>query len=189
MSDITLVIEFLKTEAPDLYDEIKSSDQDAAQALLSGFIAYGWTHAEILETKSPLFDELRRYISLEDQYFDEQEVNLSAASSTPPLSGTPEIAMSQVASTPTIGSPSPLDLSFLSNVQNCMGLPTATYSSTVESFNDHQVSRTDATWADIELDPKFLQADVEIMSDVYEIADSQQCTHSLAWSDLFGKVN
>jgi hypothetical protein len=189
MSDITLVIEFLKTEAPDLYDEIKSSDQDAAQALLSGFIAYGWTHAEILETKSPLFDELRRYISLEDQYFDEREVNLSAASSTPPLSGTPEIAMSQVASTPTIGSPSPLELSFLSNVQNCMGLPTATYSSTVDSFNDHQVSRTDATWADIELDPKFLQTDVEIMSDVYDMADSQQCTHSLGWSDLFGEFN
>ncbi|KAF5868418.1 uncharacterized protein Bfra_012328 [Botrytis fragariae] len=67
VSDITLIIEFIKTYAGDLYDNIKSYDQAAVQALLNGFIAYGWTNTEIRETRSSLFDELQRYANLYNQ--------------------------------------------------------------------------------------------------------------------------
>ncbi|KAE8826814.1 hypothetical protein PTNB73_07965 [Pyrenophora teres f. teres] len=65
-SDISLIIEFLKIETPDLFSEIKSYDEVAAKAVLDGFIAYGWTLEEILSSRSSLFNKLREYVNLED---------------------------------------------------------------------------------------------------------------------------
>ena len=64
-SDISLIIEFLKTETPDLFSKIKSYDESAAKAFLDGFIAYGWTSEEILSSRSSLFQKLREYIDLD----------------------------------------------------------------------------------------------------------------------------
>ncbi|KAA8615585.1 hypothetical protein PtrSN002B_000534 [Pyrenophora tritici-repentis] len=69
-SDISLIIEFLKIETPDLFDEIKSYDESAARALLDGFIAYGWTSEEIMSSRSSLFHKLREYVNLEDLLHD-----------------------------------------------------------------------------------------------------------------------
>jgi len=64
-SDISLIIEFLRTETPDLFDKIKSYDESAAKAFLDGFIAYGWTLEEILSSKSSLFQRLKEYVNLD----------------------------------------------------------------------------------------------------------------------------
>lgn len=65
-SDISLIIEFLKTQVPDLYSEIKAHDKAATCALLDGFMAYGWTAEEVIKSESFLFDKLRDYVNLEE---------------------------------------------------------------------------------------------------------------------------
>lgn len=96
VSDIALIIEFIKTHAVNLYDEIKSYDQVAVQVLLHGFIAYGWTRREIRETKSSLFEELQCYVNLEDECLDTaRQENLAIASLSTPVSEISQYTMSQ----------------------------------------------------------------------------------------------
>lgn len=103
MSDIALIIEFIKTHAVDLYDEIKSYDGVAVQGLLNGLIAYGWTRKEIRETKSSLFEELQRYVNLEDECLDTTcEENPATASLSTPISEISQYTMRQRDLTPPV---------------------------------------------------------------------------------------
>ncbi|CZS90862.1 uncharacterized protein RAG0_01749 [Rhynchosporium agropyri] len=71
VSDISLIIEYLQTKTPTLYNDIKSHDRIATQALLEGFVAYGWTKDEILSSTSQLFDELKQYVNMDDFFHGE----------------------------------------------------------------------------------------------------------------------
>ncbi|KAL2060610.1 hypothetical protein VTL71DRAFT_9251 [Oculimacula yallundae] len=66
VSDISLIIEYLKNQTPELYQNIKSKDKMATEALLEGFVAYGWTKGEILSSTSQLFGVLKQYVNMED---------------------------------------------------------------------------------------------------------------------------
>lgn len=80
--DIALIIEFIKMYAVDMYNDIKSFDRVAVQALFYGFIAYGWTLSEIQNTKSSLFEELQRYVNLDDEQLASVARELSPAESS-----------------------------------------------------------------------------------------------------------
>jgi hypothetical protein len=92
-SDISLIIEFLRTETPDLLNEIKSYDESATKALLDGFLAYGWTPEEILSSKSSLFHKLREYVNLEGILRD--STSSLASLSTRATSATANVAVPQ----------------------------------------------------------------------------------------------
>ncbi|KAB2568585.1 hypothetical protein DBV05_g12736, partial [Lasiodiplodia theobromae] len=83
-SDLQLVLEFLRGQMPELAQDIEACNGIAARALLNGLLAYGWTREEILETKSTLFDILKRHTSVADDGIpDEATIPSSIASSSP----------------------------------------------------------------------------------------------------------
>ncbi|KUL81539.1 hypothetical protein ZTR_10659 [Talaromyces verruculosus] len=78
--DITLILNFLRTRVPEIYQTIESFNSIAARALINGFLAYGWSRREILETNSSVFTELRRHIAIEEAYgIDEYFLPASAS--------------------------------------------------------------------------------------------------------------
>ncbi|KIM95545.1 hypothetical protein OIDMADRAFT_33645 [Oidiodendron maius Zn] len=62
-SDILLILEFLKTHLPEIYAVGKSLDVIASQALVDGFVAYGWNRNELLNTESTLIDTLKSHLA------------------------------------------------------------------------------------------------------------------------------
>lgn len=61
--DISLILEYLKTYLPDIYEAGKSLDSAASQALVDGFVAYGWSRDEVLNTDSALMDKLKSHLT------------------------------------------------------------------------------------------------------------------------------
>ncbi|RDW64612.1 hypothetical protein BP6252_10263 [Coleophoma cylindrospora] len=174
MSDIALIIEFIKTHAVDLYDDIKSYDKAAVQGLLDGFIAYGWTRREIRETKSSLFDELQRYVDVEDNGLD------ITCDDTPDISSLPipDLETSQYTlSQETLASPVFSDLDLLLDSGGHM-IPTPTNSIEVPEpvIIDHDSGFAEMT--DLKIDQLLSDAD-------YDIAlNSMQCSDSTMQDDF-----
>ncbi|RDW68647.1 hypothetical protein BP5796_09304 [Coleophoma crateriformis] len=174
MSDIALIIEFIKTHAVDLYDEIKSYDKAAVQGLLDGFIAYGWTRREIRETKSSLFDELQRYVDVEDTGLDVTCDEPADITSLP----IPTLEPSQYTmSGETLASPVFSDLDLLLEGGDHT-IPTPTNSTEVPEpvIIDHDSGYVEMT--DLKID--------QFLSDAnYDIAlDSMQCSDSTIQDDF-----
>jgi hypothetical protein len=111
VSDISLIIEFLKTRTPSLYNDIKSHDTYAAQSLLDGFLAYGWTQREILQSKSPLFTKLRQYVDLENIFNQGGGQETSQPASTTEHAAADACGMSPGRPMGSISTPGPVDFS------------------------------------------------------------------------------
>ena len=69
-SDIRLIVEFLKEEVPEVYRRGEALDAIAARALVNGFLAYGWTLSELSTTQSSLIEQLKLYISMDEESED-----------------------------------------------------------------------------------------------------------------------
>lgn len=83
-SDLQLVLDFMRSQMPELAQEIEACNGIAARALLNGLLAYGWTREEILETNSTLFNILKRHTSVADEGSpSEATIPSSIASSSP----------------------------------------------------------------------------------------------------------
>ncbi|TGO90906.1 hypothetical protein BPOR_0047g00290 [Botrytis porri] len=65
LDEIDKIVNFIKDQLPKCYHRIKSFDQTAAEMIVSGLCAYGWTLAELRQTQSSLLSELRKHIDLE----------------------------------------------------------------------------------------------------------------------------
>ncbi|KAF7896582.1 hypothetical protein EAF00_006596 [Botryotinia globosa] len=175
VSDITLIIEFIKTYAVELYDEIKSYDQAAVQALLNGFIAYGWTSTEIRETKSSLFDELQRYANLNDQCPGKTiEENSNITSLATPISEIWDGVMRQNDSPCML---SDLDL-LLEEGNQTMPMPTTSEEDPESVLGSDDFGYIETTT--LELDQPFSEEDLEIMFDTIETSSSE-IQHDLAF--------
>ncbi|KAF7908031.1 uncharacterized protein EAF01_003786 [Botrytis porri] len=167
VSDITLIIEFIKTYAGDLYDNIKLYDQAAVQALLNGFIAYGWTSTEIRETQSSLFDEIQRYANLNDQCPEETlEERPNIISLATPISEIWDGAMRQTESASLLS-----DLDLLLEERNQMvSVPTSSEqdSESVVGNEDFGYIGTTA----LELDQPLFEEDLDITFDTIDTSGS-----------------
>lgn len=69
-ADIHLIVEFLKEKVPEVYEKGKALDAIAAQALVNGFLAYGWTLPELATTQSSLIDQLKLHVSMNEEPVD-----------------------------------------------------------------------------------------------------------------------
>ncbi|TGO06873.1 hypothetical protein BTUL_0427g00040 [Botrytis tulipae] len=168
VSDIILIIEFIKTYAVELYDEIKSYDQAAVQALLNGFIAYGWTSTEIRETKSSLFDELQRYANLNDQCPGKTiEENSNITSLATPVSEIWDGVMRQNESPSML---SDLDL-LLEEGNQTMSMPTTSDEDPESVLGSDDFGYIGTTT--LELDQPFLEGDLETMFDTIQTSGSE----------------
>ncbi|TGO44328.1 hypothetical protein BCON_0544g00010 [Botryotinia convoluta] len=180
VSDITLIIEFIKTYAGDLYDKIKSYDQAAVQALLNGFIAYGWTSTEIRKTRSSLFDELQRYANLNDQCPERTlEENSNITSLATPISEIWDGAMRQNKSPSLL---SDLDL-LLEEGNQMMSMPTNS-----EEDPDSVLTNDDFGYigtTTLELDQPFFEEDLDTTFDTIETSGSEIQDDHTFFHELF----
>ncbi len=88
--DISLVLEFVRDNLPDVDAKAFSLNKIAAKALIDGFVAYGWTLAEIAAVRSELICQIDKYVDIAQLVRDEaaekemRDTAQSNASATPP---------------------------------------------------------------------------------------------------------
>lgn len=173
-----------------MYDDIKSHDKCGAQALLEGFIAYGWTEREILASKSPLFDELKQYVDLEDIFNDKgtEETSPNPSGFTPIYACgiSPQCSFDY---TPT---PRTIDFEIGIPVTSLADLPLTPGEDLLYTPDCHlpnpEITTEIAEMSDTELESlmsvgtrPFIQTD--------GMVDSQKSIDSLIWDGIFDELN
>lgn len=59
-SDIGFILDFVRQHLPEIHARIEALHAIAAQAIIAGFIAYGWNFADLTACRSELLDKLLR---------------------------------------------------------------------------------------------------------------------------------
>ncbi|ESZ93549.1 hypothetical protein SBOR_6091 [Sclerotinia borealis F-4128] len=68
--DIEMIVEYIKEQLPVCYQYAKSLDRIAANAIISGLCACGWTLPQLSELDTPLLQEVRKHVDLETRKND-----------------------------------------------------------------------------------------------------------------------
>jgi hypothetical protein len=73
--DVLWIVEYLEKYQRDLHKH-RSLDMIAAQCTILGLMAYGWTLTELCLSKSPLIEEVQKYINIDEDSEFSKEMSL-----------------------------------------------------------------------------------------------------------------
>ncbi|KAI1876756.1 uncharacterized protein JN550_000828 [Neoarthrinium moseri] len=189
VKDISLIVEFLRTQTPELDREIKSHDKSATEALLDGFVAYGWSPTEILLSTSPLFEQLKHYVDLKDAFNQETREKVASNHSGATPENDHEVLSQSSDEYPAI--PGIIDFETCGNDTSLVGIPLTPRESLAYTADcpgsDPKIINDVIEISETEL-ASLLSAETRSFDHIDEMGSYQEVVDPLAWGGIFNEL-